>query len=88
MKGREHRISQFADDTTTTLLMCFSERNIRMCMDILGEYHCISGLNLNVDKTKVIKFGMDGESRNVFCKELKLIWTNEFPALGIDYNVK
>ena len=83
--GREHRVSQFADDTT--LFITSSERNLRLCMDILGEFYLVSGLKINVDKTKVVKFGMDRDSRDILCPDLDLIWTNRFTSLGIDYDV-
>ena len=56
-------------------------------MTILEEFHQISGLKINVDKTKVIKFEADRDSRNILCPDLKLIWTNKFTSLGIYYNI-
>ena len=56
-------------------------------MTILEEFHQISGLKINVDKTKVIKFGADRESRNILCPDLNLIWTDKFTSLGIDYDI-
>ena len=38
-------------------LLIDGERSLRICMDILGEYHLLSGLKINIDKIKVIKFG-------------------------------
>ena len=85
IKDREHRISQFADDTT--LFISYSEMNLRLCMDILGEFHRISGLKINVDKTKVVKFGKGRDSSDILCQDLNLIWTNKFTSLGINYDV-
>ena len=81
----EHRISQFADDTTLFILN--SERNLRLCMNILEDFHRISGLKINVDKTKVVKFGGDRDSSDNLCPDLNLIWTNNFTSLGINYDV-
>ena len=83
--GEEHRISQFADDTT--LFMQFTENNLRTCMRILEEFHSISGLKINIEKTKAVKFGVLRDSRMTICEDLDLIWTQEFTSLGIDYNV-
>ena len=83
--GREHRISQFADDTT--LFMTYSDDNLRECMNILNNFFLISGLKINVEKTKAIKFGVTGDSRMTLCDDLNLIWTHEFTSLGIDYNI-
>ena len=86
MHGREHRIFQFADDTT--LFMKYNESNLRECMSILNTFFQISGLKTNVEKTKAIKFGVTGDSRIILCEDLNLIWTHEFTSLGIDYNIQ
>ena len=86
VKGKEHRVSQFADDTT--LFLQYNERNLRLCMDILNEFYMISGLKINVDKTKVIKFGKDRDSSDVLCPDLNLIWTGKFTSLGKEYDTK
>ena len=85
IRNVEHRISQFADDTNMFIL--HSEKNLRLCMDILGEFYLISGLKINVDKTKVVKFGHKRDSSDNICPDLKLIWTEKFSSLGIDYDV-
>ena len=56
-------------------------------MDILGDFYLVSGLKINVDKTKVVKFGRDRDSRDILCPDLRLIWTNRFTSLGIEYDV-
>ena len=56
-------------------------------MDILEEFHLISGLKINVDKTKVINFRNKGGSSDILCPDLNLIWTNKFTSLGINYDV-
>ena len=83
--NREHRVSQFADDTT--LFITSSEMNLRLCMNILGEFYLVSGLKINVDKTKVVKFGRDRDSSDILCPDLNLIWTKKFTSLGIEYDV-
>ena len=83
--NREHRVSLFADDTA--LFITRSEMNLRLCMDILGEFYLVSGLKINVDKTKVVKFGKDRDSSDILCPDLNLIWTNRFTSLGIEYDV-
>ena len=85
VKGKEHRISQFAYDTT--LFIKYNDRNLRLCMDILEEFYLISGLKINVDKTKVVKFGRNRDSSDILCQDLKLIWTSSFTSLGISYDV-
>ena len=52
------------------------------------DFYLISGLKINLEKTKAIKFGVSRDSRMTLCDDLDLIWTQEFTSLGIDYNIK
>ena len=71
-----------------TLFITRSERNyLRRCIEILDEFQLVSGLKLNVDKTKVVKFGGERDSSDIICSDLNLIWTNKFTSLGISYDV-
>ena len=54
--------------------MSFGEENLR-CMDIINQFHRVSGLKMNVDKTKVITSGEEIDSRDILCEDIKLIWT-------------
>ena len=83
--NKEHRISQFADDTT--LFMKYNENNLRMGMSVLYNFFLISGLKINVEKTKAIKFGVIGDSGMFLCNDLELIWTKKFTSLGIEYDI-
>ena len=56
---KEHKQSQYADDTT--LFLKYNEQNIRNCMRTLKEFEQISGLKVNTEKTKVIKIGGGGQ---------------------------
>ena len=57
-------------------------------MYILNDFYLISGLKINVEKTKAIKFGVTRDSRMTLCDDLELIWTHEFTSLGIVYNTR
>ena len=57
MHGREHRIFQFADDTT--LFMKYNESNLRECMSILNTFFQISGLKTKFGKNKSNKIRSD-----------------------------
>ena len=67
---QEHKISQYADDTT--LITKANENSIRASMSTLKEFENISDLRINKEKTKVIKIGGWRDSRIELCKELKL----------------
>ena len=74
----EHKNSQFADDTSLFLKNITSVSN---AIKILGLFGNISGLKLNLGKTKAIWFGSWRTNIN---KPLELNWTKEpLRALGI-----
>ena len=81
----EHKISQFADDTTLLLSNLTSVQNSLTLVDQFGS---ISGLSLNVEKTKALWLG---PWRFKNSKPFGLKWTKDpVRALGtfISYNVK
>ena len=81
----EHKISQFADDTTLLLSNLTSVLNSLTLVDQFGS---ISGLSLNVEKTKALWLG-HWKFKN--SKPFGLKWTKDtVRALGtfISYNVK
>ena len=86
IQNREHKLSLYADDTT--LFLKQDERSMRACMDALLEFENMSGLRVNKEKTKVVQIGGIGDNRIEFCKDLKLLWTTKFTALGITYDVQ
>ena len=69
-----------------TCLFCTMKR-IYVCLSIPEEFHLISGLKVNVDKTKVVKFRKKRDSSENTCPDLELIWTEKFTSLGINYDV-
>ena len=83
--GTEHKISQFADDTTLLLSNLTSVQNSLTLVDQFGS---ISGLLLNVEKTKALWLG---PWRFKNSKPFGLKWTKDpVRALGtyISYNEK
>ena len=82
----EHKIVQFADDTT--IILDDSLGSLQATLNILEIYGSISGLKMNSDKTKVIWIG-----RKIKCKEklnvkVKLDWdTTKFDLLGISFTM-
>ena len=56
-------------------------------MSVLHDFYLISGLKINVEKTKAIKFGTLRDSGMNLCEDLELIWTRKFTSLGIEYDI-
>ena len=83
--GIEYKISQYADDTTLTL--DGTTESLHSTMKVLKFYGSISGLHINVDKTKVIWFGSRKNSQMILCPEYHLSWeTSTFTVLGIQFS--
>ena len=85
VKGIKHVIGQFADDTF--LLMDGSEGSLREALEVLDNFHMCSGLNTNVDKTKLAWLGSNTFSLERLCPHVKLKWVTEFKLLGIMFSV-
>ena len=54
-------------------------------MQVLNEFHEISGLQINVGKQSCQDWGVD--SGTLFCQDLDLLWTNKFASWGIQFDV-
>ena len=61
------------------------EESVRECMQVLDEFHEISGLKIIVEKKS--QTGAWRDSGTIFCQDLDLLWTNEFTSLGIQFDV-
>ena len=84
--GCEHKITQYADDTTLLTKNC--KNNINRVLDTLKFFHKVSGLEVNIEKTKVVQLGRVGDGRMIHLKKEKLELTDEFVLLGIHFNRK
>ena len=84
----ESRSETFADDTTI-----FLERNItnlRNTTKYITQFHNISGLACNLDKTVVIPIGQNTNKYDILCPDLGMTWDDTFTVLGftIDNTLK
>ena len=75
----EARLEFFADDLSGFLER--EEKNLTNFARILVNFHKVSGLATNLDKTCVIPVG-DFSIPN-YCHDLKLKWESSFKVLGI-----
>jgi hypothetical protein len=82
----EHKISQFADDTT--LILDGTKTSLDETLNILSEFAIISGLKVNFEKTKVVWIGRKKFSSDSIKTRWKLAWNQStFRMLGIDFHV-
>ena len=76
---KEARSELFADDLSGFLER--DEKNLRNFARILNNFHKVSGLATNLDKTCVVPVG-DFSVPN-YCHDLELKWEKSFKVLGI-----
>ena len=80
----QHKLDMYADDLT-----CYldgSENSLRSVISILDEFRDISGLKINLGKCKAVWIGRNRFSNLVLCPDLKLIWSDTFTLLGIEFD--
>ena len=82
----EIKISQFADDTT--IFMDGSESSLQQILNIFEVFGSLSGLKINMSKTKMVWIGKKKYSMEKLPCASSLNWsTNLFTLLGIDFDV-
>ena len=64
----EYLVSQYADDTT--VLLDGTERSLRNTITVLNFYASISGLHINIDKTKAVWIDSLINSQHSICQDL------------------
>ena len=63
LNNREFLLSQYADDTQ--IFLDGSEKSLREALLILDTFYKMSGLKINVEKTKAIWIGSLSHSENI-----------------------
>ena len=87
INGKEFRLSQYADDTQ--LFLDGTEQSLKETLKILNLYYSMSGLKINIEKTRAIWIGSLSHSNRQLCREYKLDWTQgEFKILGVTFSVE
>ena len=70
--GKEHKLTQFADDTT--LFLSGKKESLQAALNILEIYGSISRLKINKDKTKIIWVGCKKHSKDKLSINANLNW--------------
>ena len=83
--GVENKLIQYADDTT--IYINPDIKSLLSVMRVLDWFKKISGLEVNKDKTKVIKIGAIRDRSIPFEGKFGLDWTKNFEVLGIKYRI-
>ena len=84
INNKEYKISQYADDTQ--LLLDGSEKSLRNTLEMLYTFYNMSGLKINIEKTKAIWIGVLSNSERKMCGDFQLDWTQgPFKILGVNF---
>ena len=75
INNKEYKLSQYADDTQ--IFLDGTEISLRKTLEKLHTFYLMSGLKLNIDKTKAIWIGAASKSKNRLCHEYNLDWNQE-----------
>ena len=82
----EYLISQYADDTS--IILDGSPECLDATLRLLHKYAEMSGLHMNLDKTKVVWIGKKKYSQDTMCVKWGLEWgSSRFTLLGINFSV-
>ena len=80
----EHKLDMYADDLT-----CYldgSESSLKSTIETLDAFQKISGLKINLGKCKAVWIGKKRFSQEKLCPNLKLIWSDSFSLLGLEFD--
>lgn len=85
INDKEFKLTQYADDTQ--IFLNGSEESLRHTLNILNEFYQMSGLKINVDKTKAVWFGACSHSELTLCNDFNLDWDQgNFKLLGVTFS--
>ena len=85
INDKEYKLSQYADDTQ--LILDVTEKSLKAALDILKTYYIMSGLKINVDKTRALWIGSSCGSSGKLCEEYALDWSQKsLKILGISFS--
>ena len=77
-------MSLFADDMS--IFLKYDENNLRAAVKILSDFHGISGLKIQLEKTQVVVFGRIPDGNYKLCPDIALTWEQSFKLLGINFD--
>ena len=84
--SEEFKISQFADDTT--IFLDGSEGSLQQTLNTLEIFGSLSGLKMNLSKTKMLWIGKKRLCNDKINCGMKLNWDDkQFTLLGIDFDI-
>ena len=87
INGKEFRLSQYADDTQ--IFLDGTEKSLKKTLSILNLYCNMSGLKINIEKTRAIWIGALSHSVEQLCRNQRLDWSQDpFKVLGVTFTTE
>ena len=85
LNNTSYKIGQYADDTQ--LYLDGTESTLLETIEVMNKFHAISGLKMNMEKTKAIWIGSKSNDIETLCKDVKLDWNpDQFTVLGVTFS--
>ena len=85
INGKEYKLSQYADDTQ--LILDGKEKSLKAALNLLKQFYIMSGLKINVDKTRALWIGSSCGSLETLCEEFALDWSQDpLKILGVTFS--
>lgn len=84
INNKEKRLDMYADDTN--IFLDGSEASLSKVLQILDSFFRLSGLKVNVGKSKAVWFGSHCNSEARLLPELGLVWAKNFTLLGVEFD--
>ena len=85
INGKEYKLSQYADDTQ--LILDGTEKSLKAALNLLKQFYIMSGLKINVDKTRALWIGSSCGSLETLCEEFALDWSQDLlNILGVTFS--
>ena len=87
INGKEFRLSQYADDTQ--IFLNGTEESLRETLSVLDMFYHMSGLKINMEKTRAIWIGAHSNSTAQICRNNRLDWSQcPFKILGVTFTTE
>ena len=84
INGKEYKLSQYEDDTQ--LILDGTEKSLKAALNLLKQFYIMSGLKINVDKTRALWIGSSCGSLETLCEEFALDWSQDpLKILGVTF---
>ena len=85
--NKEFRLSQYADDTQ--VFLDGTEESLRETLSVLNIFYHMSGLKINIEKTRALWIGSLSNSVVQICRNHRLDWSQgPFKILGVTFTTE